>query len=506
MALDSARAGRIIGAPGQPMSDSSATFDPQGDRSGLGGHPRGLNTLFFTEMWERFSYYGMRALLILFMVASTEAGGLGFDTERAGRIYGLYTAAVYIASLPGGWVADRLLGLRRAVLWGGIVIAAGHFSMAIPGLTTFYLGLALIVVGTGLLKPNVSAMVGELYAEGDTRRDAGFSIYYMGINIGAFAAPLVCGTLGQQIDWHVGFAAAGVGMVAGLIQYVATGDRLGDVGRTPARAAGSGGFSLSASGLMWVAGAAIMLAALAWGGLSSLQRLGLLAAGSTVFIASLYVGQGFSKVEKTRGLSIYFFFWVAALFWSGFEQAGSSLNLFADRLTRNEMLGFGFPSTWFQSLNPLYIIVLAPVFSWLWIKLGERQPSSPAKFALGLYGVGFGFLVMVAAANLTDGDYRVSPLWLIVTYLLHTVGELCLSPVGLSAMTKLAPKRIVGQIMGVWFLAAAIGNYMGGEIATYFETLPLARIFGSVAAVTLGVGLLVSLLTPFVRRQMGGVR
>ena len=491
------------------MNVHESAIDSRRDTSGLGGHPRGLNTLFFTEMWERFSYYGMRALLILFMTATAAEGGLGFDTERAGRIYGLYTAAVYMAGLPGGWIADRILGLRNAVFYGGIVIAAGHFSMAVPGLATFYIGLTLIVIGTGLLKPNISAMVGELYDKDDPRRDAGFSLYYMGINLGAFFAPLVCGTLAQKVDWHLGFAAAGVGMVFGLIQYIATGKRLGAAGLKPEKRADGPAASASLDGLLWLAGAALIVAALIPEPilyLSTVQRLALLLTGSTIFIASLFVGKGFTEVEKRRGVSIYALFLVAALFWSGFEQAGSSLNLFADRLTNTTLLGFNFPSTWFQSLNPFYIFLLAPVFSWMWIRLGDRQPSSPAKFAFGLYGIGFGFLVMVAAANLASEDFRVSPMWLISTYLLHTLGELCLSPVGLSAMTKLAPRQIVGQILGVWFLAAAIGNYMGGELATYFETFPLPKLFGAVAGVTLGVGVLVTLFTPLIRKQMGGVR
>jgi POT family proton-dependent oligopeptide transporter len=237
-----------------------------------------------------------------------------------------------------------------------------------------------------------------------------------------------------------------------------------------------------------------------------LQRFALLAIGSTIFIVSLYVGGGFTAVEKKRGVSIYILFWVAALFWSGFEQAGSSLNLFADRFTANTLLGFEFPSTWYQALNPLYIIAFAPLFAILWVRMGSKQPSSPMKFTLGLYGVGAGFLVMVWAAMLSnDGESMVSPMWLILTYLLHTFGELCLSPVGLSAMTKLAPRKIAGQIMGVWFLAASIGNYMGGEIAGYFEKLPLDQLFGAVAAVNLGIGFLVMLAVPLIKKQMGGV-
>ncbi len=487
-----------------PTRQSTASTDT----SGFGGHPRGLNTLFFTEMWERFSYYGMRALLILFMTATPAAGGLGFTALKAGRIYGLYTAAVYAASLPGGWLADRVFGMQNAVFYGGVIIALGHFSMAIPGLATFYLGLALIVIGTGLLKPNVSAIVGALYEEGDARRDAGFSIYYMGINLGAFISPLVCGTLGQKVSWHVGFASAGVGMVFGLIQYAMTRRHLGQAGAAPEKSTdkAKSGFSLSFSGSLWLLGAAVIVAALALD-LEALQRFALLAIGSTVFIVSLYVGGGFTPVEKRRGISIYVLFWVAALFWSGFEQAGSSLNLFADRFTANTLLGFEFPSTWYQALNPLYIIAFAPLFAVAWVRLGKKQPSSPMKFTLGLYGVGAGFLVMVWAAMLSnDGESMVSPMWLILTYLLHTFGELCLSPVGLSAMTKLAPKKIAGQIMGVWFLAAAIGNYMGGEIAGFFEQLPLDQLFGAVAAVNLGIGFLVMLAVPLIKKQMGGVQ
>ncbi|MBI1357644.1 MAG: MFS transporter [Acidobacteria bacterium] len=476
------------------------------DTSGFGGHPRGLNTLFFTEMWERFSYYGMRALLILFMTATPEAGGLGFSAADAARIYGLYTAAVYLSGLPGGWIADRILGMQQAVFLGGIVIAAGHFCMAIPGLTTFYAGLGLIVIGTGLLKPNVSAIVGQLYAPGDPRRDGGFSIYYMGINVGAFLSPLVCGTLGQVVGWHVGFASAGVGMVIGLIQFSMTRGRLGEAGAKPEKSGDvGGGAGFSAGGSLWLLGAAVILSALVFD-LEPLQSFGLLAVGSTIFIVSLYVGGNFTAVEKRRGISIYVLFWVAALFWSGFEQAGSSLNLFADRFTANTLLGYDFPSTWYQSLNSLFIISLAPLFSVLWIRMGSKQPSSPMKFAYGLYGVGAGFLVMVWAAVLSNGgDYMVSPMWLVLTYLLHTLGELCLSPVGLSAMTKLAPQRIAGQIMGVWFLAASIGNYMGGEIASYFEKLPLDQLFGAVAAVNIGIGFLVMLAVPLIKKQMGGV-
>ena len=493
-------------------NESSVGGTPR-DTGGIGGHPRGLTTLFFTEMWERLSYYGMRSFLVLFMTASVAAGGLGLTTAVAARVYGLYTASVYLASLPGGWVADRILGLRKAVLWGGIAIMMGHFTLIIHSDVTFYTGLILIVIGTGLLKPNISALVGELYERDDPRKDSGFSLYYMGINLGAFIAPLVCGTLAQNVGWHWGFGAAGVGMMFGLIQYTLTANRLGEAGKAPEKNTDAAEGGISMGGLLWLGGLAMIVIAMAGDlvfglNLSQLQRFLILLTGSAVFMASLYVGGNFNATEKKRGISIFFLFLVAALFWAGFEQAGSSLTLFADRMTDNSIGSTEFPSTWYQSLNPIFIILLAPVFSWMWIKMGSKQPSSPAKFSLGLVGVGAGFVIMVFAAQraAAGGGLLVSPGWLFTTYLLHTLGELCLSPVGLSVMTKLAPQKIVGQIMGVWFLAAAIGNYMGGEIAGLFETLPLPQLFGAVAAINIGVAVVVIALAPLVKKQMGGVR
>ncbi|MBI4419258.1 MAG: peptide MFS transporter, partial [Gemmatimonadetes bacterium] len=421
-------------------------------------------TLFFTEMWERFSYYGMRALLILYMTAPITGGGLGFETSRAASIYGWYTFGVYAAAIPGGWVADRLLGQYRSVFWGGVIIALGHFSLAVPALPFFYLGLVLIVIGTGLLKPNISTMVGSLYDEQDARRDAGFSIFYMGINLGAFIAPLVVGTLGQRVDWHVGFGAAGVGMTLGLIQYVAGKNRL----------------------------------------LPALQRLGQTPGVARVLTA--VVPGSFTTAEWKRIAAVGVFFVFSTLFWGAFEQAGSSLNLFADRLTRLTLSGREFPSTWFQSLNSLFLIGLAPVFAWLWIRLGKREPSSPTKFTLGLLFVGLGFLLLVPAASAAQQQgVLVSPVWLTGVYLLHTIGELCLSPVGLSLVTKLAPQRIVGLMMGVWFLSIAFGNKLGGWVAGFFDTLPLPMLFGAVAATTIGSAAVLLLLVKPVKKLMGGV-
>jgi proton-dependent oligopeptide transporter, POT family len=481
------------------------------------GHPRGLSTLFFTELWERFSYYGMRALLILFMTAAPAAGGLGFDTAQAGAVYGLYTSMVYMMSLPGGWIADRLIGQQAAVLWGGILIMCGHFSMAVPGMTTFYLGLLLIVLGTGLLKPNVSAIVGQIYAPDDTRRDAGFSIFYMGINIGAFIAPLVCGYLGQRVDWHLGFGAAGVGMAFGLIQYGLGRKHLGEAGRYPVPAASPEAGQALRTRALAVAGALfgllVLVAAGGWIGYWTISPTGVAdAAGYALLLVTigffgwLFFGSDWTLEERRRLYAVGVLFVAAALFWSSFEQAGSTLNLFAERATDSTALGIDFPASYFQSLNALYIIALAPVFAWLWIWLGPREPSSPVKFALGLIQVGAGFAILVVGAQLAEQGVRVSPMWLAVTYLLHTSGELCLSPVGLSAMTKLAPARIVGLMMGVWFLAASVGNYIGGRLAAFYETLPLPQLFGAVGSFGIAAGLVLWLLAPSLKRLMGTVR
>ena len=474
------------------------------------GHPRGLSTLFFTEMWERFSYYGMRALLILFMTATVQHGGLGFPTSKAGSVYGLYTAMVYLVTLPGGWIADRISGQRRAVLWGGVIIAAGHFSMAIPRVDTFYLGLALVVIGTGLLKPNVSTMVGALYTEQDARRDAGFSIFYMGINLGAMISPLVCGYLGENINWHYGFGAAGIGMTLGLIQFVAGSKYLGPAGLD--RTGTEGDRRLFRRGLIVAAvviGAGIVVTVTGAVSLSA-ERIsdafGLILIGIVVlFFLWLLTAKGYSTVERGRFWAILVLFIASALFWSAFEQAGSTLNLFAERNTNLHAWDFPlwglFRASYFQSFNSVFIIALAPVFAWLWVALKRSEPTSTAKFSIGLIFVGLGFAILIPVA----GGAAVSPLWLTLTYLLHTIGEMCLSPVGLSAMTKLAPARIGGLMMGVWFLSISVGDYIGGRLASVYEVFPLPELFGIVAGFCIVVGVLLVLLFPIMKRLMGGI-
>jgi POT family proton-dependent oligopeptide transporter len=437
---------------------------PQRDTAGWFGHPRGLSTLFFTEMWERFSFYGLKALLILFMTAAATKGGMGFTDQRAGNVIGWYGFGVYASAIFGGLAADKVLGQYRSVLLGGIIIALGHFSMAVPTVPTFYLGLCLIVVGTGLLKPNASTMVGALYDPKDARRDAGFSIFYVGINVGAFVAPLVVGTLGQEVNWHVGFACAGVGMIIGLIQYVVGKPRL----------------------------------------MPALQRLG---QTDTHAARSLEPWWRFQRDEWGRVAAIAVLFVFSSIFWGAFEQASSSLNLFADRLTRNTAFGYNFPSTWYQSLNSMFMIFgLAPLIGGIWVRMGDRQPSSPVKFSLGLLFVGLGFALIVPAAMMTQQGIKVSPWWLIGLYFLHTIGELCLSPVGLSMVTKLAPARIVGFMMGWWFLSIAVGNKLAGMAGGLFETLPLPQLFGAVALTTFVAAAILLLLTRPLQRLMGGVR
>ena len=408
-------------------------------------------------MWERFSYYGIRALLVLFMVAAIKDGGMGITDQTATAIYGLYTASVYLLSLPGGWIADRLIGAQRAIWYGGIVIMLGHFTLAVPGVPTFFLGLILIALGTDLLKPNISAVIGELYPPGDPRRDGGFTIYYMGINLGAFMGPLACGWLAAE-NWHYGFAAAGVGMLFGLIQFSLTRRHLGAAGREPAQSTGADTV-LRRRAWFAIAAATALIAVLLFSGLTGWIRydaVGLAQNASVVIVAVTvaFFGYvfGFGKLnteERGQVIVIAVLIFAAAVFWAGFEQAGSSLNLFAERYTVRDFGNFTVPATWFQALNPAFIPILAPVYSLLWLALAKRQKDiNPVlKMAIGLIILGMGFTVMIVAAGLVVRGDSVLPTWLILTYLLHTMGELALSPVGLSSVTRLSPRRYVGQIM-----------------------------------------------------------
>lgn len=447
------------------------------DTTGISGHPRGLPTLFFTELWERFSYYGMRSILVLYMVAPAAQGGLGFDTKHAASIYGTYTMSVYLTALPGGLIADRWLGARLAVLVGGIVIAFGHFSMVFHSMTCFYAGMVLIAIGTGLLKPNISTMVGSLYSENDPRRDSGFSIFYMGINIGAVLAPLVVGFLAQHegfksflaslgfapsTSWHWGFGAAGIGMTFGLIVYLLNSKTIRRIG-----------------------------------GRVETKRKD----------EEHVTKKPLTAADWKRIAAIFIFFLFTILFWAAYEQKGASLNLLAKELVRTEVFGFRFPSSWLQSCTPLFVIILAPIFSMLWVRMGNRQPSSPVKFTLGLLFIGLAYALLVPGVALTAYG-KISPLWLVGLYFLEVVGEMCLSPVGLSTVTKLAPLKLVGIMMGVWFLAASFGSKLAGYLSGFYvpDSGTLVNLYGGIAAGLLVSAVLLALLTPRVKRLMGQVR
>ena len=497
-------------APGDPNTSQDNAFF---------GQPRGLATLFFTEMWERFSYYGMRALLILFMTAATTGNnpGLGLDVGTAAALYGLYTGLVYLLALPGGWVADNLWGQRKAVYVGGWIIAAGHFSMAVPTTFNFYLGLVLIVMGTGLLKPNVSTVVADLYPEGGARRDAGFSVFYMGINLGALFGPLGCSFLGEGYNWHWGFSLAGFGMVLGLIQFKMGTKYLGDAGvlRTESSPAEVQALSRRFFGVFF--GILAAIAFLGWLVAQGTIPVNLTqiatALGTSILIlmglyfAYLMVFGGHDREEKRRLAVILWLFVLAAIFWSGFEQAGSSLNLFAQDLTDRNVFGWLMPAGFLQSINAGMIIVFAPVFGWLWVWLAKRNanPSIPVKFSLGLIGLAAGFIVIAWGAANATADNLASPSWLVVMYFLHTVGELALSPVGLSSITKLAPRGRVGQMMGVWFVATALGNVIAGLVAGNLETLAPFALFRTVAIIVGASGIVALLVSPAVKKVMGHV-
>ncbi len=471
-----------------PSSQSSQSRMNTRRWSVLAAHPRGLSVLFFTELWERFSYYGMRAILILYMVAPSAEGGLGFSTKHAAAIYGAYTMWVYLLALPGGFVADRFLGTKRAVVLGGSIITLGHCALAFPKIPFFFAGLVLITLGTGLLKPSVSALVGELYAADDTRRDAGFALFFMGINIGAAFAPFVCGFLAQHPlfkeflgicgmnpahSWHWGFAAAGCGMVLGLTQFLASQQHL------PKQLPEYSPEQLPSH---------------------RSQR------------PSQEHSHAPSKLtrEEWRHIQVIFILFIfTIIFGLVSEQAGSSMNLFAARLTRTEILGWHFPSSWFQAAVPLYVIFLSPILSHLWLFLGEKQPSSPAKFAMSLVCVGLAFSVMVLASLAAHEGGLVHPAWLLGAFFLQEIGAVLLNPTGLSVVTKLSPRHLTGRMMGVWFLASALASLIAGYLAGFFDennTLFLAQYFGALAALVLCAAAVLFALTPKLRRMMGSIR
>jgi POT family proton-dependent oligopeptide transporter len=478
------------------------------------GQPRGLVTLFLTEMWERFSYYGMRAILILFMVAAVANGGLGISDKAASSIYGLYLALSYLVGLLGGWIADRLLGAQRAVLTGAILILTGNAMLASGTVQIFFLGLVVSILGIGLLKPNISAIVGQLYPEGGSRRDAGFSIFYMGINAGSFLGSLAVPLFAARFGWHWGFALPALGMLFGIVQFTRTRHYLGDAGRGLAVGARQGSWLPV---ILFLAAIAV-IAVLAMRRVITLDPVAISAAASWLigllaiaYFVYLIFFAGLSREERDRTYVMMALFVACAMFWAGFEQMGASFNLFADRYTDRHIFGWEMPAGVLQAVNPTFTILFAPVLAALWIALGNRNkdPSAPAKFGAGLILMGLGFLVMYGASQYVLAGQKVLPTWLLVTYLLQTLGELCLSPVGLSSMTKLAPPRFVGQTMGLWFMAMALGENLAGQLsgeydATRLESLPelFLKIFwwGAIG------GALMLLLTPVLKRLMAGVK
>jgi POT family proton-dependent oligopeptide transporter len=461
----------------------------------------------------------MRAVLVLFLVAAVSGGGFGIDDKTATAIYGLYTAGVYLAALPGGWIADRLIGAQRAVLVGGLAITAGNAALAMSGTPRgFYLGLVVIILGVGLLKPNVSAIVAGLYPEGGARLDSGFTVFYIGINVGGFLGPLVTGWTQLTYGFRTGFAVAALFMALGVLQFYLTRRHLGSAGAyiALARPARARQWRYLFLGL---AVSALVLASVSFGWIP-VNAVGL-AQAVTYLISAIVVlyflyyffAAGLDAEERRRGVVLVVLFAGSALFWLGYEQAGSSLNLFAERYTDRSLtwLHFVIPTGWFQSLDSAFIFIFAPFLAWLWIALARHNlnPSAPAKFALGVMLMGSGFLVMAVAASLVASGSKVLPTWLILTYMLHTFGELFLSPVGLSYYTKLTPKRFVGQMMGMWFLSLSLGNLLAGLIAGEFDANNVAAMPGQymhIVYFAVGLGAVLLILSRPVKRLMGDIQ
>ena len=490
------------------------------------GHPVGLYVLFFTEMWERFSYYGMRALLIFYLTRY-----LAMTDQAAGGIYGDYTGLVYLTPLLGGFAADRWLGMQRSIVIGGVLMAVGQFSLfwhasmppqqAAASMGAFWLGLVTLIIGNGFFKPNISTIVGKLYAPGDARRDRAFTIFYMGINIGAMS-PIIVSYLGEGIHWKWGFLACGIGMVLGTVTFLLGRHLLGGRGLHPEHDVVEHGADAEAGAAMALSGGQrIVLGVAALPGLLAAVWFASRAAnGLDAFRATLWpvifsicvciyvlLFMRCSREEMRRVNVIFVLAAFVLFFWAAFEQAGSSLNLFAERYTRLSVVGFEFPAGWFQWVNSAFIILLAPFFSMLWGRLAARgaEPSTPAKMAWGIFLNAAAYVVMIAAmAGVAEGQ-RVSPWWLVALYFLQTCGELCLSPVGLSMVTKLAPIRFGALLMGVWFLANAWANKLAGVGAGYLEPLGPSRLFMLVAALLAGAGLALVFCVPWLRRQMGNI-
>ncbi|MFJ2403929.1 peptide MFS transporter [Streptomyces xanthochromogenes] len=485
------------------------------------GHPRGLATLFMTEMWERFSYYGMRALLIYYLVSGgadaatgSQGGGLAMTTATATAIYSVYVSMVYLMAMPGGWFGDRVWGARKTVAIAGFVIMAGHFSLAIPGQAMFFVGLILVAVGSGLLKANISTMVGHLYdGPEDPRRDGGFTLFYVGINLGAFVAPFVVGTIGKEHNWHLGFALAAVGMGLGLTQFLIGTRNLSEkssIVPNPLSAAERKSVltkvAIAVLAVVVFYGAVVGLGAytLNWA-LVPLTLAGLLI--PLAVLTRIKRDKELSATEQTKMSAYIWFFIAAAVFWMIYDQGGSTLSLFADGKTADSVFGLGFSATWYQSLNPLFVMALAPVFAWLWLWLARKnqEPNTIVKFAMGLVLVGASFFVFIVPMNMAGDGTKVSPMWLVSIYMIQTIGELCLSPVGLSVTTKMAPQKYASQMMGIWFLAVTAGDCVTGLLSLGGVSLNGVGVIGLEAAAAVVAGVAVYMYRNKVKAMMGSV-
>ena len=470
-------------------------------------HPKGLYTLFFTEMWERMSYYGMRGILVLFMTASILEGGLQIDNVSASAIYGIYSACVYLVALLGGWLADRHIGQQKAILYGGVVIMLGHFLLAFTNLQTFYLGLIFVVLGTGLLKPNISAIVGGLYENDLNKKESGFTIFYMAINIGSVLGFFICGYLGENVGWHYGFGAAGIGMAFGLIQFILTKSNLGSIGMKPSIELNNETKKKEIrifNSFMLIFFLIILLGLFGYVSFDPIPIANILTV-VILLIAIMYFLYLFSfgnlnEEERKKIVLIVVLFFGAAFFWSGFDQAGSSFNIFAKEYTDRIILGWEYPASWLQVLNPVLVVILSPFMAYMWLFLGKRMldPSLPFKFGLGLIFMAIGFLFIATGATVAMQEGMAGAKWLLLTYLFHTIGELTLSPIGLAAISNLSPKRFVGQMMGIWFLASSLGAIIAGLLsgqATYSGINSMPDLFNKIAITSSIIGLVLILIS-----------
>jgi len=483
-------------------------------QKGFFGHPKGLFTLFFTEFWERFSYYGMRAILVFYMYYEVSKGGLGLEESTALAIMSIYGSLVYMSGIIGGWLADRIFGTSKAIFYGGIFIMLGHIALAIPGsLSMFFVSMVLIVIGTGLLKPNVSSVVGDIYSETDNRRDAGFSIFYMGINFGGFLAPLIVGEVGMKHDFHLGFGIAAVGMFFGLLVFVLTKKKnLGLAGTVVPNPLSP---TEKTKVFVTIGISAVLLAAF----IAITISMGLLTIDTfvaligilgilipTIYFIVMYRSPKTTATERSRIIAYIPLFIAAVMFWAIQEQGSTILAHYADKRTDLEFLGFMISPAWFQSLNPLFIIILAPVFAGLWVKLGDRQPTVPQKFSLGLLFAGLSFIVILVPGALTGEGALVSPLWLVLSYFIVVLGELCLSPVGLSATTKLAPNAFSAQTMSLWFLSSAAAQAINAQIVGLYTPETENLYFGMIGGVAIILAIILFLFSPKIQVFMKGVR